>query len=139
MKKNKDWEFDVNNQFACALISNGADKYCGLEIEFIVPILLNNAEEIMDAIIEKCRDENIQPSEITELSIIKNLIRIKKEVSFINGKTQIWRVVLSDWNNLFPEDSNCDIHFKYQLKDERNMDPLDFLVYTLTRARKFDA
>ncbi len=140
MTKKKDWRMSVFMRNGAVYISNGAAKYCGLEIELNLPLDLYRARELLDIIIESCRDENKSVHEIQKLNErIKRPVRFEKMISLFDEKTLVWRIVFADSNNLFPEDPACESIYKRQLSVDNDMNYEEYLNQYDIFKKVFDA
>ena len=101
----------------------GASQYCGHEIEFKVNLNPEQAKELIDAIVVKCKAEQQKLDETAKIRLFRRDIFFKKMVSVVDSDTFAWRMVVPDNNGRLPDNPKCHPGFKNQLeiyKDTRN-------------------
>ena len=114
-----DWEIKVSFQDGLVYLTEGAARYCGSEIELCLPLNFKQAKKIIDKTASDCklRQEVISAS--------KKFQMYHREVSFrkmhtLSDRTQdVWRMVLTDENGMFPEEPDCNPIYKKQLDETR--------------------
>lgn len=93
----------------------GASQYCGREIEFKVNLNPDQAHELINAIVAKCKLEQQELDESRILRFYNRDITFKKMVSFVDEGDYAWRMVVPDNEGLLPDNPKCHPGFKGQL------------------------
>lgn len=127
MKQINDWKLSVFYRNNLVFITNGADKYCGAELELNLPLDLKQAERLIDTIVQYCKDAEQSLSEAKKLNAFKRSVRFVKMHSLLVKDEQIWRIVFSDTKGRFPENPDCEEAYKGQLSKDNGMSDEEFI------------
>ena len=93
----------------------GASQYCGHEIEFKVNLNPDQAHELINAIVAKCKLEKLKIDKSRKMRFYNRDISFVKMKSFVDKGGYAWRMVVPDNDGLLPDNPECNLGFKGQL------------------------
>lgn len=98
--------------------TQGAVKYCGKEIELVLPTSVDSAHAILNSIVEYCfaNKVKLESGKITREIFGKPMMFVATEPLYTNEEVDdVYRVVLTDKKGHFPDHPKCDTLFQRQL------------------------
>jgi hypothetical protein len=121
MNQPKDWTVHtVFGDGGIVFHTKGAAKYCGKELELVIPTSEAVAHQLINAIVEYCIRTDF---EISTNQKLKNIFQ--KPIMFLDvdpiypaeDEGTVFRLILADAKNLFPEDPGCNPLYQRQVSN----------------------
>ena len=115
-----DWKIKNVYYEGIMYVTDGANKYCGYEIELYLSLDPVQARKLINNAVEICNKEQTQLSELTKMKLFNRQVTFRKMLSLTEEYEYVWRMVLTDDKGKLPEDPDCNPSFKNQVKQRNN-------------------
>lgn len=110
-----DWK--IINIYCDGLVylTEGAAQYCGHEIELNLSVEPNQAKELINTAVARCKHEQKMITEETIITLFTRDVTFRKMLSIYDEELYVWRMVLPDRKGRLPEELDCHPVYRKQI------------------------